>query len=325
MDRHVGIISAKGPNNGRMKISAGARTVSVDLHAVRWTPRQLVAEVMVPAGVALVITNDSPATGTRRDVHVDGLATLSLGHYRSADPAADSPPPARASAAAESITAAIPVGSTLAPVPTTFSIDLTAKVHGCPQGCAIVAVDDGFDEQTLLTHTSPATPGLETLRIRVPAPPWVWYELRKNGTEVVSTGILGGELVQDAFLLYSHGWVRDANGTTIGDSIMRSSTRRTGATYRVSGTWEGRDVGVIAAKGPRNGVMAIYVNGVLRQTVDLKSATWQPRLIVAAVELPLRGRITLVNATPAGRVAADVHVDGLAILDHPEDWYRTAS
>lgn len=64
---------------------------------------------------------------------------------------------------------------------------------------------------------------------------------------------------------------------------------------------------------------------MLRQTVDLRSAAWQPRLIVASVDLPLLGRITLVNATPAGRAAADIHVDGLAEVNYEEDWYRAAS
>jgi hypothetical protein len=149
----------------------------------------------------------------------------------------------------------------------------------------------------------------------------VTYLLRKGGTVVAMTDEISPTALPETALTYSHGWTRDANAASTDGHIMRSSTPGTGATYRVPGTFSGREIGIVSARGPHNGVMGVYVNGALVRTIDLHAATWQPRQVVAGLSLPLTGRVTISNATPAAAANKDVHVDGLVMLDLPNDFY----
>lgn len=110
-----------------------------------------------------------------------------------------------------------------------------------------------------------------------------------------------------------------------GGAIMRSATPNTGMTYRVAGQFEGRRVSVVAARGPRNGIMKVYNNAVLVKTVDLYAAKWQPRQVVATFDTPLKGRLTVVNATPASRPNKDVHVDAVIVFGGYGDWWRVGA
>jgi hypothetical protein len=329
-ERKVGIVSALGPQNGVMKIAVGgvvARTV--DLHATSWKPRQVVAALDVPAHATLTVTNASPSNRVGKDVHLDGLlslpvepTTVATGHAVQRRRAADVATPR------ESIDARL-----ASPQQVTSSgslqLTVTAQVLGCPSGCSIVRRDEDADggdgAQTVLsTRTSPASTTLQpfTATDRVAAGATVDYLLVKDGTEVALSGARGPRVQPDTAATYSYGWTRDASASAVGGSILRSSTPGTGATYQErTGTLEGRNVGLIAARGPHCGVMSVYVDGRFVRQIDLAAPTWQPARLVTAVDLPLTGRVTVVNTTPAARAGKDVHVDGFVLLEHPDDWY----
>ena len=307
--RQVGIVGARGPASGVMAVRVGgaiARTV--ELQAETYTAARVVAVVEVPAGKALQVANATPAGRAGREVHVDGFVELT-GTPSGASPA--------------SALAAGPTGESIdlrvhAPQQVTegrgYRVEVVARVYGCPDGCAI-RNDRG---RTLLQRTSPASDRLQTLRV-VSDEAVGEVLLLKNERVVAGTQQTYPGLRPDAAFDYSDGWTRTASGDATDDTLMRTTVRGAGATLRVGGLTEGRSVGVIAAQGPDAGVIAIYVDGRALRTVDLRRPTALPRRIVASVDLPLRGRITVINRTPADRAASTVRLDGLAQLVLPDD------
>ena len=319
----VGVVSAVGPRNGVMAVTVGGVVQrTLDLRAATWQPRRVVASVLVPAGARLQVVNATPDGRAGRDVHVDGLVTVPAGRTAAGAAAPATRQATEPTAAAAAAGPSLSVLPALRQLPTSGAVPVTvtAQVFGCPAGCTIVEQGDAGD-RVLLQRTSPASSTLQTLTVTAPAPAFVSYRLEQGRTTVASTGTYEPVVRPDADLTYSAGWVRDANAASTGGTIMRTSTPGAGATYRVSGTFEGRKVGLVAARGPQNGVAAVYVDGVLVRTVDLAASTWKPRQVVAVVELPLTGRITVVNRTPAARAGKDVHVDGLVVLEATDDWY----
>ena len=97
---------------------------------------------------------------------------------------------------------------------------------------------------------------------------------------------------------------------------MRTSTRGAGATLRVYGRYEGRELSIVGTRGPGSGVLGVYVNGALVRTVDLAADTLRQRVVLTSVAIPLEGRITVVNVTPAGRSAAAIAIDGVVEIRH---------
>ena len=67
------------------------------------------------------------------------------------------------------------------------------------------------------------------------------------------------------------------------------------------------------------GVMAVYKDGRLVNTIDLRSATRQQRVVVASVELENDSRVTVANVTPSGRADRTVVVDSLINIGYDED------
>jgi hypothetical protein len=334
--REIGVVSAKGPRNGVMRISLGGTVLrTIDLTASSWTPRQVVAAVALPAGAFLTVANGTPAGRAASDVDVDGLVTLPVSPgavaagptFRRAPlaAAARGAVGSRAAQATESVGARVLHPQQL-PAGGGALLVVTANVFGCPSGCSIikrVAGAAGPVDTVLLMRTTPASTSLQPLTAtdHPSNGAVVAYLLTKGGWEAASTPDLSPTAEPDTVATYSHGWSRYANAGSTGGRTMRSSTPGTGATYRVAGAFEGRDVGVVSALGPHAGVLAVYVDGALVQQVDLHAATWQPRQVVASVDLPLAGRLTVANVTAASRTARDVYLDGLVLLDHPNDFY----
>ena len=334
--RKVGVVAAKGPNNGVMRVLVNGKTVStLDLRASSWQARQVVAAVDVPAKGVLAVQNATPAGRTTRDIHVDGLVALPVqslatgSQVRTArgDSGPAVTPVTPAAPAGESIDARVRTPQQLPATGSGPVLDVSARVFGCPNGCDLVRRTydgDGQVEVVLLSRTSPASSTLQTLTVTDRQPfsaEAVTYVLRKGDADVTTSSAVSPALVPESQLAASYGWAMENNPGALGGSDLTSSTPNTGLTYRANGAFEGRNVGVVAAKGPHAGVLAVYADGKLVASVDLYSATAQPRQVVASVDLRSTGRLTVANRTPADRAGKDVAVDDLVLLDRPDDFY----
>lgn len=118
------------------------------------------------------------------------------------------------------------------------------------------------------------------------------------------------QLLGDASLTYSAGWSMEADPTALGGALHASGVA--GAWARLSFT--GRDVAWIAEKGPANGRARIYVDGVLRATIDLTAASDLARQVVFRAHWKAIGThvVRIVLEGTLGRPTATV--DGFAIL-----------
>lgn len=337
----VGIISQTGPRAGVLRaLVNGSAVLTVDLRRATQSVRQVVGSVTVPAGATLALENATPAGRTNADVTVDALVPLiDLPGYEPArgrgGGASRRLAPLTSTAPVASIVASPTVGGSLSPDLTSLDLDVIAKVPGCPKVCRIVNEGWVQDPVTLLTKESPASATLQTLRATHRArvddenePRYTLYQSPDDPGYTTADGNPARDEQNWSWLkygfTYSRGWTLDSNRTVTEGKIERSSTPGTGATYRAWGFMEGREVGLVAAKGRNGGVMKVYNDGRLISTIDLYSATWQPRVIVAATSLKLRGRLTVVNASPASRPGKDVHVDAVVTLGGTNDWYRMA-
>lgn len=105
-------------------------------------------------------------------------------------------------------------------------------------------------------------------------------------------------------------WTRTYDPTAFGGSYRQ--TLVSGATATLD--FSGRDIAWFAEKNPQSGKAQVYVDGALVATVDLYSATDQPRRIVFARHWSTSGshRIRIVTLGTSGRPL--VSVDGFAIL-----------
>jgi hypothetical protein len=120
--------------------------------------------------------------------------------------------------------------------------------------------------------------------------------------------VLGSD--SNAAVRYSGAWNIVAGAASLSGASHRTSVRGASASY----TFSGRDFSWISAKGPTFGKAAIYVNGLLKATVDLYSATAAPRRITYRIHWSTVGTrtIKIVNLATSGRPIIDL--DGLTLL-----------
>lgn len=329
--RKVGVVAAKGPNSGVVRLLVSGKAVStLDLRSTTWQPRQVVAAVDLPANAVLVVQNATPATRTARDVRVDGIVTLPVqslatntavrtarGDSRPGTPAAEP--------ATESVDARVRLGQQM-PAIGGPELDVTARAFGCPTGCTLVRRTydvNGANDAILATRTTPASSTLQALTAtdRQAFGSETTYVLKKGDADVASSAALNPVLVPDNQFSASYGWVKENGASYLDGTGWKSSTADTGVTYRANGAFEGRNIALVSAQGPRGGVLAVYADGKLLQSIDLYSATPQPRQVVASVDLGTSGRLTVANRTPATREGKDVVVDDLVLLERPNDFY----
>jgi subtilisin family serine protease len=101
---------------------------------------------------------------------------------------------------------------------------------------------------------------------------------------------------------YSRGWGRRSNAAALGGATM--TTTRAGATTVIGFT--GRALALVATRGPGRGAVRVYVDGVLKTTIDLERATTVHRTVVYSTwwTAPATHEIRLVTVD-AGRVDVD--------------------
>lgn len=113
-----------------------------------------------------------------------------------------------------------------------------------------------------------------------------------------------------ANVVMAGGWTRVAWAQALGGFTSISGAAGASSTF----TYSGRSAAYVATKGPDRGQVKIYVDGVLRGTVDLFAPTQQPRKPVATYYVAGAGthsvRVQVVG-TP-GRPAVDV--DGFVLI-----------
>ncbi|MEI2776318.1 MAG: hypothetical protein V9G19_10190 [Tetrasphaera sp.] len=328
-DRLVGVVAERGPAAGVLRVVVGGSTaLTVDLKRPTTTKRAIVGTIRVPQGAAIRMQNATPAGRSAKQVAVDGLITLGV---RSDARAGARPPQERpARSGDETISYTVP-DRQLPAGDAGLGIDIEVKVHGCPTGCQVVG--PGGDGAVIWSKRSPRSGPLQTFHIPAVAPfsggDWVFYYLKIGGDRVDVIDVSPNKLEQDYVdttydprdrLVYSAGWTQDSMASATGGFLKRSSTPNTGMTYRTEGDYVEHRVAVVAARGAHNGVMKIYSGLDLVKTIDLYAARWQARQVVAAIDLPEKGRFTVVNATPAGRPNKDVHVDAIIVLGTNDIW-----
>jgi hypothetical protein len=226
-------------------------------------------------------------------------------------------PPARYADTTNPVTTA-PVQQLGTTYVTTTSVPLALKWTGSDKGWGIKSyqlqrsLNGGtWTSVSLASATSTsvgyaATPG-STLRFRVRA-------TDKSGRIGAWTYgptfrvVLGSDA--NAAVHYSGSWTTAAGSSSLGGVSHRTSARGASASY----TFSGRDFTWISAKGPTEGKAAIYVNGVLKATIDLYAATPSARRIVYRMHwsTATTRTIKIVNLATSGRPTIDL--DGLALL-----------
>ena len=111
-------------------------------------------------------------------------------------------------------------------------------------------------------------------------------------------------------LRYRGTWAPVTSSTTWwGGSAKRSSTRGSSATL----TFTGRSIAWVGLRAPNRGKAYVYINGVLRATVNLYSATTQTKRIVwsATYSTSATRTITVKVVGTSGRPRVDV--DGFLV------------
>jgi hypothetical protein len=111
-------------------------------------------------------------------------------------------------------------------------------------------------------------------------------------------------LVDDrsAAISYSASWRKTTSSSAFGGTLRKSSSVRARASY----TFTGRGISVVAPRGPRRAKVAIYIDGVHKKTVDLRTSTTQVRRVIytASWRSSVTRRITL-RIVSSGKVQLD--------------------
>ena len=102
---------------------------------------------------------------------------------------------------------------------------------------------------------------------------------------------------------YSGAWTQVADAAAWGGGYKRSTTFGAAMTY----AFTGRAIAWVGALGPGHGKVRIYVDGVLRTTLDLESGPAASRVILYATDFGGSGShtIRIANLGTAGRPAVD--------------------
>jgi peptidoglycan/xylan/chitin deacetylase (PgdA/CDA1 family) len=145
-----------------------------------------------------------------------------------------------------------------------------------------------------------------TFRYRVRAAAGGSYGPWSSATQVS----LGARQESHASVTFSGAWQRASLTSAMGGAVRHTSS--SGA--RVSTTFSGTSIGWVAPRGPKRGIVDVYVDGSLAATVDLYAVSGSPRRLVfvrswassASHTIDLRPRGT------AGRPRADL--DAFIIL-----------
>jgi hypothetical protein len=107
---------------------------------------------------------------------------------------------------------------------------------------------------------------------------------------------------RSAAISYSASWRNTTSSAAIGGTLRKSSS--IGA--RISYAFTGRGISVVAPRGPGRARVAVYLDGVYKKTVDLRTSTTQHRRIIYTGAWSANGshRITLKIVT-SGKVQLD--------------------
>jgi hypothetical protein len=115
---------------------------------------------------------------------------------------------------------------------------------------------------------------------------------------------------RSTLLTYRVSWHRATSSGAIGKSLTNSTTR--GAT--VTHQFTGRGVAIVAPTSPTRGKAAVYVDGVYRGTIDLRSSTTRSRRVVYAISYGVSGTHTIVWRVLGTSGRPLVSLDALVIL-----------
>ncbi|HEY4634199.1 MAG TPA: S8 family serine peptidase [Candidatus Limnocylindrales bacterium] len=101
---------------------------------------------------------------------------------------------------------------------------------------------------------------------------------------------------------YSASWTKTTSSAAFAGTLRRSAS--VGA--RISYSFTGRGISVVAPRGPRRAKLAVYLDGVYKKTVDLRTSTTQHRRVIYNGSWSSSGahRITL-KIVSSGKVQLD--------------------
>ena len=130
------------------------------------------------------------------------------------------------------------------------------------------------------------------------------------GAWVVTGPVRAGVIEETGGLSRTGTWRTYRSSLMSGGSSIYSSTARSS----VLRSFTGRSVALVAPRGPGRGLASIWVDGAKVATIDLRSSTLSPRVIVFARSWPGAGRhsIRIVVAGTPGRPRVDV--DALIVV-----------
>jgi hypothetical protein len=115
---------------------------------------------------------------------------------------------------------------------------------------------------------------------------------------------------RSTLLTYRGTWQRNTSGPAIGGTLTTSRTRGASVTLRFTG----RGVAVVAPTSSTRGKVSVYIDGVYRKTIDLRTNTLRHRRVVYALDFGVSGThtIQLRNLGTSGRPM--VSLDAVVIL-----------
>jgi hypothetical protein len=113
-----------------------------------------------------------------------------------------------------------------------------------------------------------------------------------------------------AAIRYAGTWAAVADASARGGSLHESDTPASEVRY----AFTGRDLSWLAERGPGHGRAKVYVDNVLRATIDLSAPTEMPAGVVFRRHWTVRAAhaVRIVVEGTAGRPVVDV--DGFAVL-----------
>jgi len=161
--------------------------------------------------------------------------------------------------------------------------------------------------------TTVALAGPTSTSVTLMRAPGSTYRFRVRATDTVantSTWMTGATFTLSAKqegstqIAYSAGWTTAANTNAYGGSLRYATSSTATATF----TFTGSSVGWVAPRAGAKGMADVFVDGVFAATIDLYSATSQPRSVVFARSWATAGSHTLqirVKGT-LGRPRVDV-------------------